>query len=643
MPKKTPLPPTALTLTLTLACMTAAVAQPILLGVHAPSPSTPAPYSITAVYYQINWPKISLTIKLAAPPKLGPLGNIIVYLDTNPAKGYYSLNHPLYSTDHYIDINNRTLYSRIETTEEDTYIAYWQPTQTPKITADPANTTVTIEFSLPPLNITRELRIAVATYIPGEKGWTLADRAPTEPDQQPPYTSAYKIEDQQAPQPKATWHTPQTPAYNTTNITVYCTLADDISGVDEAAIAYSTDGKNWSYIKMAKINASTYIAQLPTPPWNTPLLYYILCWDKTGNYTVITNKSLPYKIQTKDNTPPRIQAQAKHIKLGEKHYTTIVYANITEHPLESGVRNATLHYKTGEKWTTKQMHHQANTTWYTTINTTTTAWYIEAQDNAGNKATTPIHLLKPPEKTPTEKAISILKSPAPAALGLALIALALAANPEIPKQLAKAQQKAADHTKSFFKAWLAQLKQHTELILVDTSIILLITGTILSSTPLLNLSIALLTAGLAIHTWAQTKGKDTSIQAARKLLTQPQHQPHLTTAALLLAATALLLYTANHPTTATLLLAAALTALTAPLIARAWKPAAKAAIQIAYIQKPNTVRKLALALAAAGTLIQLALIANWLTTGTPVTQHIIAFLLSCLYIIIGIEVILHAK
>ncbi len=83
-------------------------------------------HSITAVYYQVEWPEITLTVKLAAPPKLGPLGDIVVYLDTDPAKGYYSLNHPLYGTDHYIDINNKTLYSRVEIIEEDVYIAYWQ-------------------------------------------------------------------------------------------------------------------------------------------------------------------------------------------------------------------------------------------------------------------------------------------------------------------------------------------------------------------------------------------------------------------------------------------------------------------------------------------------------------------------------------
>ena len=180
----------------------------------------------------------------------------------------------------------------------------------------------------------------------------------------------------------------ETPNYNET-VTIIAQVIDRKSGVESVILSYQVNSASWINVTM-DLNDGLYVAEIPPKPYNTTVNYKVYAYDKAGN--LATSETYSYLVI--DSYPPIISS-IEHVPASPNYNETVtVFANVTEPPEASGVKNVTLFYKTNGDWQPTGMTLEADL--YTGVISafpyeTVVHYKIRAFDNAGNWADSDVH------------------------------------------------------------------------------------------------------------------------------------------------------------------------------------------------------------------------------------------------------------
>ncbi|MDH5664519.1 MAG: PKD domain-containing protein, partial [Candidatus Bathyarchaeota archaeon] len=181
---------------------------------------------------------------------------------------------------------------------------------------------------------------------------------------------------------------PETPNYDET-VTIVAQVIDDESGVESAILSYQVNSASWINITM-NLDDGLYATEIPPQPYNTTVSYNVYAYDEADNLAI----SETYSYLTIDFCPPTI-SHVEHAPASPNYDETVtVFANVTEPPEASGVKNVTLLYKTNGDWQPTEMTLEANL-YSGTIQgfpyKTIVHYKIRAFDNAGNWADSDVY------------------------------------------------------------------------------------------------------------------------------------------------------------------------------------------------------------------------------------------------------------
>jgi len=195
-------------------------------------------------------------------------------------------------------------------------------------------------------------------------------------------------EDQKPPTIVSVLRIPETPNYDET-VTIMAQVIDEKSGVESVILSYQLNSASWINVTM-NLDDGLYVAEIPPQPYNTTVSYMVYASDKADN--LATSETIPYIVG--DFYPPTITL-IEHVPASPNYNETVaVFANITEPPEASGVKNVTLLYKTNSDWQPTEMTFETNR--YTGVipaspPETVVHYKIRALDNAGNWVDSDVH------------------------------------------------------------------------------------------------------------------------------------------------------------------------------------------------------------------------------------------------------------
>ncbi len=181
---------------------------------------------------------------------------------------------------------------------------------------------------------------------------------------------------------------PETPNYDE-NVTIIAQVIDKESEVKSVILSYQVNSASWINVTM-NLDDGLYVAEIPPQPYNTTVSYKVYAYDEADNLAI----SETYSYLVIDSYPPTI-SHVEHVPASPNYNeTVIVFANVTEPPEASGMKNVTLLYKTNGDWQPTETTLEANL--YTGIipafpHETVVHYKIRAFDNAGNWADSDVH------------------------------------------------------------------------------------------------------------------------------------------------------------------------------------------------------------------------------------------------------------
>lgn len=79
------------------------------------------------------------------------------------------------------------------------------------------------------------------------------------------------------------------------NVNVYANITDDLTGVEEAVLNYTTGNGTWNPVQMVNIEGSLYNAIIPAFPYGTNVTYVIMAKDGAGNTITTQEMYLVYQ------------------------------------------------------------------------------------------------------------------------------------------------------------------------------------------------------------------------------------------------------------------------------------------------------------------------------------------------------------
>jgi len=181
---------------------------------------------------------------------------------------------------------------------------------------------------------------------------------------------------------------PETPNYDE-SVTIIAQVTDEESGVKSVILSYQVNSANWNNMTM-NLSDGLYVAEIPPQPYDTTVNYKVYAYDKANNLAI----SETYSYIVIDSYSPVISS-IEHLPASPNYNETVtVFANVTEPPEASGVKNVTLFYRTNGEWQPTEMTAEAGL--YTgTIpafpQETVVHYRIRAFDNAENWAESDVH------------------------------------------------------------------------------------------------------------------------------------------------------------------------------------------------------------------------------------------------------------
>jgi len=181
---------------------------------------------------------------------------------------------------------------------------------------------------------------------------------------------------------------PETPNYDE-NVTIIAQVIDNESEVESVILSYQINSASWINVTM-NLDDGLYVAEIAPQPYNTTVSYKVYGYDEADNLAI----SEIYSYLVIDSYPPII-SHVEHVPASPNYNETVtVFANVTEPPEASGVKNVTLLFKTNGDWQPTETTLEANL--YTGIipafpHETVVHYRTRAFDNAGNWADSDVH------------------------------------------------------------------------------------------------------------------------------------------------------------------------------------------------------------------------------------------------------------
>jgi PKD repeat protein len=181
---------------------------------------------------------------------------------------------------------------------------------------------------------------------------------------------------------------PETPNYDEP-VTIIAQVTDKESGVKSVILSYQVNSASWNNITM-NLSDGLYVAEIPPQPYDATVSYKVYAYDKAHNLAI----SETYSYTVIDSYPPVI-SDIEQVPVSPNYNETVtVFANVTEPPEASGVKNVTLFYRTNGEWQPTEMTQETDL--YTGIipafpQETVVHYEIRAFDNAENWAESDVH------------------------------------------------------------------------------------------------------------------------------------------------------------------------------------------------------------------------------------------------------------
>jgi len=142
---------------------------------------------------------------------------------------------------------------------------------------------------------------------------------------------------------------PETPNYDE-SVTVVAHVIDKQSGVKSVILSYSTDQISWVNMTM-NLNGGLYVAEIPPQPYNSTVSYKVYAYDKADNLAISETHS--YVVV---DSYPLVISYVDRIPASPNYNEDVtVFANVTEPPEASGVKNVTVWYRTDGEWQPVEM------------------------------------------------------------------------------------------------------------------------------------------------------------------------------------------------------------------------------------------------------------------------------------------------
>lgn len=231
-------------------------------------------------------------------------------------------------------------------------------------------------------------------------------------------TKSYQVLDSYGPSLSNLSHTPSSSQYNeTVRVSTNVSEPQSASGVYKVILSYFS-GSQWQNVTMT--GQDTYMADIPTLPWNTLVQYKIYARDNAENWVI----SETHNYRVSDSYAPNIASLDWSPKEPKTNMPVVVTASVSEPAKASGTSLVTLSYNDGFTWTNITM--TTNNSVYTAQipafkSTTNIKFRIYARDNAGNWATSltqeyTVEASEPPTNLPLIITIIVLILATPIAI-----------------------------------------------------------------------------------------------------------------------------------------------------------------------------------------------------------------------------------
>ncbi len=179
--------------------------------------------------------------------------------------------------------------------------------------------------------------------------------------------------------------TPETPNYDQ-SVKVAAQVIKKEADIESVILNYQTDSANGINITMS-LEEGKYVAEIPKQPYNTTVDYKVYAFDNRGYYSA----SELFSYSVGDFVAPAISNVLQTPNSPNPAQVVKISANVMEPQEASGVKNVTLWHRTNNAWSLRDMTTQ-NELWTANIpgqgQGVNVEYFIEAFDNAGNKATT---------------------------------------------------------------------------------------------------------------------------------------------------------------------------------------------------------------------------------------------------------------
>jgi hypothetical protein len=207
---------------------------------------------------------------------------------------------------------------------------------------------------------------------------------------------SYRVADYDPPVVSNIYHFPWYPEYNDT-VDVYAkiTKSENASPIrnDRIRLHY-WNGSTHSVPFYFNPGIGFYVAEIPSLPWNTNVLYWVYAEDWAGNNVTEPKPGEDQKgYVVSDSYGPSILNLTHAPSSPEYNETVMISANVSEPQTASGIYQVVLSYFSGSKWQNVTMIGQDTyTAQIPTLSWNTLVQYkVYALDNAENLATSDTH------------------------------------------------------------------------------------------------------------------------------------------------------------------------------------------------------------------------------------------------------------
>jgi len=177
------------------------------------------------------------------------------------------------------------------------------------------------------------------------------------------------------------------PEYNQ-SVVVSVTTTDQHSDLDKVILSYYN--LDWHNLIMTLQSNGLYEEEIPPHPYGTIVKYKIYANDTRGN----TALSDTYSYTVVDKTPPLIEVPDWIPEEPAANENVTVTISAIEPTLASGIKNATLWFRTNNSWRLLAIQLKNETAIAVIpgqIEDTKVEFYIEIYDNSGNRAVTTVY------------------------------------------------------------------------------------------------------------------------------------------------------------------------------------------------------------------------------------------------------------